>query len=159
MFFFLSVKLDHKNCDSIGKCSSLISFDFFLFGTSQFFILITVRFRNISPAHLFSLAILKHFHISVSFPPSVRSSVKFVGHLRDKIAKIKPRYTRPLWARTIKNPDESTGPLACPFAHSLTPLTRLLAPQRLLCLRALLRSLICSLAHFAHPLAHEIVND
>ena len=29
-----------------------------------------------------------------------------------------------LWARIIKNPDVSTGPLACPFAHSLALLTR-----------------------------------
>ena len=32
-----------------------------------------------------------------------------------------------LWARTTKNTDWSTGPLARPFAHSLAPLTRLLA--------------------------------
>ena len=47
-----------------------------------------------------------------------------------------------LWARSTKNPDESTGPLARPFAHSLTLLTRLLAPPCSLCLRApLTRSL------------------
>ena len=61
-----------------------------------------------------------------------------------------------LWSKIIKNPDCSTGPLARPFARSLAPLTRLLAPD---CLRPLLRSLTCSLAHFAHSLARGTVND
>ena len=29
-----------------------------------------------------------------------------------------------LWSKTAKNTDRSTGPLACPFARSLSPLTR-----------------------------------
>ena len=41
-----------------------------------------------------------------------------------------------LWARTTKNPVVSTGPLARPFARSLTPL-----------------------AHFSHSLARGTVND
>ena len=35
-----------------------------------------------------------------------------------------PKATAALWARSIKNPDVSTGPLARPFARSLAPLTR-----------------------------------
>ena len=49
--------------------------------------------------------------------------------------------TMALWARSTKNPDKSTGPLARSFACSLTPLTRLLAPPCLLCSRA--HSLTC----------------
>ena len=45
--------------------------------------------------------------------------------------------TKSLWARSTKNPDKSTGPLARPF----------------------LRSLICSLAHFTRSLACGTVND
>ena len=51
------------------------------------------------------------------------------------------------WVRKAKNWDVSTGPLTCPFALSLAPLTRLLAPHCLLCSRAPLRSLVRSLAH------------
>ena len=48
-----------------------------------------------------------------------------------------------LWARITKNPDCNTGPLARPFAHSLAPLTRLLA---LIAHSAVLtRLLICAL--------------
>ena len=46
----------------------------------------------------------------------------------------------PLWARSTRNPDVGTGPLARPF-------TRLLAP------------LICLLAHFAHSRARGKVID
>ena len=35
----------------------------------------------------------------------------------------------PQWARIIRNPDWSTGPLTRPFAHSLTPLTCSLDPD------------------------------
>ena len=45
------------------------------------------------------------------------------------------------WARSTKNPDVSTGPLARPFARSLAPLTRSLAPHYSLRSRAPLRSL------------------
>ena len=55
---------------------------------------------------------------------------------------------RALWARIIKNPDESTGPLARPFARSLAPLTRSLAPDCSLCSRPPLRSLVCSLCSY-----------
>ena len=64
-----------------------------------------------------------------------------------------------LWARSIKNPDESTAPLPRPFAHSLAPLTCLLAPHSSLCSHAPLRSFIRLLVHFAHSLAHGTVND
>ena len=67
--------------------------------------------------------------------------------------------TEALWARSTKNPDERTGPLAHPFASSLAPLTCSLAPHYSLCLRTLLRSLARSLTHFAHSQAHGTVND
>ena len=63
-----------------------------------------------------------------------------------------------LWSGTNKNRDVSTGPLALPFARLLTLLTRSLAPDRVLRLRPPLRSLVCSLAHFAHSLACGKVN-
>ena len=57
----------------------------------------------------------------------------------------------------------SAGLLARSFAHSLAPLTLLLALRYLLRLRAPLRSFVCSLAHsfahFAHSRAHGTVND
>ena len=62
------------------------------------------------------------------------------------------------WARSTKNPDVSTGPLPRPFARSLTRLTRSLSPDSSLCSRPPLRSLVCSLAHFAHSLARGKVN-
>ena len=62
-----------------------------------------------------------------------------------------------------KETSVSTGPLARPFARllirSLAPLTGLLAPDCSLCSGPLLRSLVCSLAHFAHSLARGTVND
>ena len=63
-----------------------------------------------------------------------------------------------LWSGTNKNRDVSTGPLACPFVRSLAPLTRLLAPDCSLRSRHPLRSLVRSLAHFAHSLARGKVN-
>ena len=56
----------------------------------------------------------------------------------------------PLWARTTRNTDRSTGR---PFACSLVPLTHLLAPHYLL------RSRVRLLALFAHSLARGTVND
>ena len=64
-----------------------------------------------------------------------------------------------LWYRTNKSRDASTGPLACPFARSLAPLTRSLAPDCSLRSRPPLRSLVCSLAHFALFRASGTVND
>ena len=58
----------------------------------------------------------------------------------------------PLWSRTAKNTDCSTGPLARPLAHSLAPLTHLLALDCSLRPRPPLRSLVRSLSHFAHSL-------
>ena len=65
----------------------------------------------------------------------------------------------PQWVRSAKNRDVSTGPLARPFARSLAPLTRSLAPDCSLRSRPPLRSLVRSLAHFAHSLARGTVND
>ena len=65
--------------------------------------------------------------------------------------------TRELWFISAKNRDVSTGLLARPFAHSLAPIIRSLAPPCSLHSRALLRSLICSLAHFTHSFAREKV--
>ena len=66
-----------------------------------------------------------------------------------------------LWFRSAKNQDVSNGPLDCPLACLLTPLTHSLAlhcllrtacfAQALYC--ALLHSLVWSLAHFAHSQA------
>ena len=64
-----------------------------------------------------------------------------------------------VWSITAKNTDCSTGPLARPFARSLAPLTRSLAPDCSLRSRPPLRSLVRSLAHFAHSLARGTVND
>ena len=64
----------------------------------------------------------------------------------------------PLWSKTAKNTDCSTGSLAHPFARSLAPLTRSLAPDCSLRSRPPLRSLVRSLAHFAHSLARGKVN-
>ena len=64
-----------------------------------------------------------------------------------------------LWAKSTKTPDFSTGPLARPFARSLAPLTRSLAPHNSLRSRAVRRLFIRSLAHFAHSLARGTVND
>ena len=52
----------------------------------------------------------------------------------------------------------STGPLAHPFACSRAPLTRSLVPDCSLCSRLPLRSLVRSLAHFAHSLARGKVS-
>ena len=62
----------------------------------------------------------------------------------------------PLWSITAKNTDCSTGPLARPFAHSLT---HSLAPDCSLCSHPPLRSLVRSLAHFANSLACGTLND
>ena len=61
------------------------------------------------------------------------------------------------WFRSAKNRVVNTGPLACPFARSLAPLTHSLAPPCLLCSRAPLCSFVCSLAHFTHSQAVEKV--
>ena len=60
-----------------------------------------------------------------------------------------------LWSETNKNRDVSTGPLTRPLA----PLTRSLAPDCSLRSRPPLRSLVRSLAHFAHSLARGEVID
>ena len=64
-----------------------------------------------------------------------------------------------LWSITAKNTGSSTGPPARPFACLLAPLAHLLAPDCSLCWCPLLRSLVCSLAHFAHSLARGKVID
>ena len=67
--------------------------------------------------------------------------------------------TNALWSGSTKNRDVSTGPLAGPFAHSLAPLTRSLAPDSSLRSHPPLCSLVCSLAHFAHSLDWMSQND
>ena len=67
--------------------------------------------------------------------------------------------TNALWSGINKNRDVSTGPLARPFTRSLVLLTRSLAPDCSPRSRPLLRSLVRSLAHFAHSLARGTVND
>ena len=52
--------------------------------------------------------------------------------------------TNSLWSRISKNPDRSTGPLPCPFAFSLAPLTCLLAPHCLLRTAHFARKLRCA---------------
>ena len=51
------------------------------------------------------------------------------------------------WGRTAKNWVISTGPLASLFAHSLAPLTHLLAPHSSLCSAALIHLLARSITH------------
>ena len=51
----------------------------------------------------------------------------------------------PLWFRSARIWDVSTGPLACPFVHSLLPRTHLLTLHSLLCLCAPQCSIVCSL--------------
>ena len=62
------------------------------------------------------------------------------------------------WAGLTKNTDWSTGPLARPFARSLAPLTHSLATDCSLRSRPPLRSLVRSLAHFAHSLSRGKMN-
>ena len=64
-----------------------------------------------------------------------------------------------LWSITAKNTDGSAGPHARPFVRSIAPLTRSLAPDCSLRLSSPPRSLVRSLAHFAHSLAPGTVND
>ena len=83
------------------------------------------------------------------------------GYDRERGRRGKRRQEKPntLWLITAKNTDLSTGPLASPFARSLAPLTRSLAPDCSLRSRPPLRSLIRSLSHFAHSLACGTMND
>ena len=65
-------------------------------------------------------------------------------------------FTNALWAKIVKNPDVSTGPLVHLLVCSHRSLVRLLRTAhfaRALC------SLIRSLAHFAPSLARGKVND
>ena len=78
--------------------------------------------------------------------------------LRYDVRLVVLNHTDALWSETNKNRDASTGPLARPCARSLAPLTRSRAPDCLLRSRPPLRSLIPSLAHFAHSLACGKVN-
>ena len=114
--------------------------------------------------HLFPLTSLPASDVHAPFPPSpsslflsIRSSFFPSSFLPSSLEA--PDFCVSMWARITKNTDWSTGPLARPFARSLTPLTRTFAPHYSLCLRAPLRSLPCSLTHFAHSIARRIVND
>ena len=71
------------------------------------------------------------------------------------LAPPRSHFRSSLWFRITKNRDWGTGPLARPFARSLT---HSLAPDCSLRSRPPLHSLVCSLAHFAHSLAHEKEN-
>ena len=61
------------------------------------------------------------------------------------LSQSRSSFSSALWARITMNTDWSTGPLARPFAHSLAPLTRLLAPHYSLRSRAPFVLLITSL--------------
>ena len=103
----------------------------------------------------------KTFYFQISTAKREKRSPYF--HIQMCNVKIRPRLCFAksyiaLWTITAKNTDWSTGPLARPFARSLAPLTHSLAPDCSLCLRPPLRSLVCSLAHFAHSLARGKVN-
>ena len=63
------------------------------------------------------------------------------------------------WSETAKNRDVSTGPLARPFARSLAPLTRSLAPDCSLRSRPPLRSLVRSLARSLTSLTPSLVGQ
>ena len=63
-----------------------------------------------------------------------------------------------LWSGTNKNRDVSAGALSRPFARPFAPLTHSLSPDCSLRSRPPLRSLVRSLAHFAHSLARGKVN-
>ena len=93
--------------------------------------------------------------------PNLTSPVRKQAPLHDDNHKPLPLAEDPtaLWARITKSTDWSTGPLARPFARSLAPLTRSLAPDCSLRSRPPLRSLVRSLAHFTHSLARGKVND
>ena len=93
------------------------------------------------------------------------SKVAFLFLTMTKVKTEKRKHTKrffslsALWSKTAKNTDCSTGPLARPFARSLAPLTRSLAPDCSLRSRPPLRSLARLLAHFAHSCADGKVND
>ena len=76
---------------------------------------------------------------------------------KNKMEEEKEKKT--LWSIIAKNTDCSTGPPARPFVCSLAPLTRSLALDCSLRSCPPLRSLIRSLAHFAHSLARGKVYD
>ena len=94
---------------------------------------------------------------SLSFTPSAQHNTH-TNLVASSAYPMHSSQTASLWARTTKNTDRSTGPLARPFARSLAPLTRSLAPDCSLRSRPPLRSLVRSLAHFAHSLASGTVN-
>ena len=92
------------------------------------------------------LTVRHGFNLSLPFSVALSRENCPVEYLRDRIwMKVEHRKAAlAQWARIIKNPVVSTGPLPRPFTLSLAPLTRLLAPPCLLCSRAPLRSLVCS---------------
>ena len=102
------------------------------------------------------LSVFQPPHPTSSYPPQ-----HLQKNLQNSPTLAPPRshFRSSLWFRITKNRDWSTGPLARPFARSLTPLTHSLAPDCSLRSRPLLRSLVCSLAHFAHSLARGTMND
>ena len=64
------------------------------------------------------------FHYSTGRYTKDHTTIRLPHHM--------PPFTLAQWAKSTKNPDVSTGPLARPFARSLTALTHLLASHYLL---------------------------
>ena len=95
-------------------------------------------------------------HSLSSTTPNAGHAGSNAGSARDVAGHA--RTSGALRSGSTKNRDVSTGSLARPFAHSLAPLTRSLAPDCSLRSRPPLRSLARSLAHFAHSLARGKVN-
>ena len=108
--------------------------------------------RTAAFLHLFNSVCLSVRHTRIAF---LRNGI-FERNSNKRLQGI-CNYAISLWSITAKNTDCSAGPLACPFARSLAPLTRLLAPDCSLRSRPPLRSLIRSLAHFTHSLARGTV--
>ena len=165
MSFFSLFPTVTSSCFSISFFFLFYFFFFFLSFFLSFFIsfFLSLPFRRdydefptlrqnvfVSPLHPFA-RLWEHLrrrgrgHVRL-FPPKVRNGEKQLHHEAEQNSIA-------LWSGINKNQDVSTGPLARPFARSLAPLTRLLAPDCSLRSRPPLRTLVCSLAHFAHSLA------
>ena len=94
--------------------------------------------------HLFSYLSRKKSWSMIDFWLYCRT-LQMIEWIRKKVTMRLREKGFALWARTTKNTHWSTGPLAPPFAHLLVPLTCSLALHCLLCSRAQLCSLVCSL--------------
>ena len=101
--------------------------------------------------------VLKRFLMKTRFVSKMNIGANFLWNFWRVV--ILKRQNDALWSGTNKYRDVSTEPLARPFARLLPPLTHSLALDCSLCSRPPLRSLIRSLAHFAHSIARGTVND